>query len=446
MTTEIAIMNKSAVALAADSAVTINVAGPQRRLDKVLNSANKLFALSKHVPVGLMVYGNANMLGIPWETIVKMYRDNLGAREFETLSDYSADFFSFLDRFDLPAGSQEDYVVQGAVVLFDDLRETLDKWVEERLAAKREVDTSEVEHRLKSLIKARFDEFEIRARESVFSKARRTRLRTKYRPLVKDIARNIFESLPLSAPMISWLTAIALDAASVGPSNQSGIVIAGFGAKDLYPSCASYDVAAVFEGKTIKRDRNVHAISHDIGAAIVPFAQSADVETFMEGIAPGLMMFLNRTFYGIMANNLPDRLRDEAGDKLCLTDQQRSEVRKIAGDMCKGACDYAFGKLKEKQQKDYWEPVVSATEFLNKAELAAMAETLVNLVSFRKQVTMDIETVGGPIDVAIITKGDGLVWIKRKNYFPAELNHHFFSNYYGRSAIHERNKGKESNL
>ena len=68
--------------------------------------------------------------------------------------------------------------------------------------------------------------------------------------------------------------------------------------------------------------------------------------------------------------------------------------------------------------------------FLNKSELAEMAETLVNLVSFRKQVTMEAETVGGPIDVAVITKGDGFIWIKRKHYFKPELNHQFFSNYY----------------
>jgi hypothetical protein len=59
-----------------------------------------------------------------------------------------------------------------------------------------------------------------------------------------------------------------------------------------------------------------------------------------------------------------------------------------------------------------------------------MAETLVNLVSFRKQVTLEAETVGGPIDVAVISKGDGFVWIKRKHYFDPALNHHFFKNYF----------------
>ena len=35
-------------------------------------------------------------------------------------------------------------------------------------------------------------------------------------------------------------------------------------------------------------------------------------------------------------------------------------------------------------------------------------------------------TVGGEIDVAIISKGDGFIWKKRKHYFKSELNPHFF--------------------
>jgi hypothetical protein len=51
--------------------------------------------------------------------------------------------------------------------------------------------------------------------------------------------------------------------------------------------------------------------------------------------------------------------------------------------------------------------------------------------------SLDAETVGGPIDVAVISKGDGFVWIKRKHYFKAELNHQFFKNYYIRAEDEE---------
>ena len=74
------------------------------------------------------------------------------------------------------------------------------------------------------------------------------------------------------------------------------------------------------------------------------------------------------------------------------------------------------------RQEHYWRPVVQIVATLPKDELASMAEALVNLTKFRRRVTTVPETVGGPIDVAVITKGDGFVWIKRKHYFTGELN------------------------
>jgi hypothetical protein len=61
--------------------------------------------------------------------------------------------------------------------------------------------------------------------------------------------------------------------------------------------------------------------------------------------------------------------------------------------------------------------------------MAAMAESLVHITSLRRRISLNAETVGGPIDVALISKGDGLVWIKRKHYFDSELNPAFMQNY-----------------
>jgi hypothetical protein len=73
MTAEIAILNKNGVALAADSAVTLR--NPDNQ--KVYNTANKLFMLSKYHPVGIMVYGSAELMGVPWETVIKIFRAEL---------------------------------------------------------------------------------------------------------------------------------------------------------------------------------------------------------------------------------------------------------------------------------------------------------------------------------------------------------------------------------
>ncbi len=61
-------------------------------------------------------------------------------------------------------------------------------------------------------------------------------------------------------------------------------------------------------------------------------------------------------------------------------------------------------------------------------ELALLAEALINLTALRRRASRDAETVGGPTDVAVITKGDGFIWIKRKHYFDAKCNPTFVAN------------------
>ncbi|MDR1306962.1 MAG: hypothetical protein LBK74_05270, partial [Treponema sp.] len=92
MTAEVAIMNIQGIALAADSAVTLGTG-------KTYNSADKLFALSKYHPVGIMIYSSASIMGIEWEIIIKTYRDFLGKKSFDTLSEYAGDFINYLSKF-----------------------------------------------------------------------------------------------------------------------------------------------------------------------------------------------------------------------------------------------------------------------------------------------------------------------------------------------------------
>ena len=90
MSAGICIMNKHAIALAADSAVTIG-----QHL-AIHNSANKLFALSKVAPVGAIIYSNAELMNVPVEIIIKQYKEKCGNKNYPTLAHFVADFFNFL--------------------------------------------------------------------------------------------------------------------------------------------------------------------------------------------------------------------------------------------------------------------------------------------------------------------------------------------------------------
>lgn len=67
MTSEILIMNKNAIMMAVDSAVTVEGS-------KTYNEVNKLFMLSNDPPIGIMIFGAADFESIPMETLIKEYR------------------------------------------------------------------------------------------------------------------------------------------------------------------------------------------------------------------------------------------------------------------------------------------------------------------------------------------------------------------------------------
>ena len=78
----------------------------------------------------------------------------------------------------------------------------------------------------------------------------------------------------------------------------------------------------------------------------------------------------------------------------------------------------------------YSRPLIDTIANLDKEDMANMAESFISLTSLVRRMQPGEETVGGPVDVAVISKGDGFVWINRKHYFKPELNASFFSNYF----------------
>ena len=57
---------------------------------------------------------------------------------------------------------------------------------------------------------------------------------------------------------------------------------------------------------------------------------------------------------------------------------------------------------------------------------------MINITSLRRKVAIDrnIGTVGGPIDVAIVSKGDCFIWLKRKHYFDRKYNPQYFYSHF----------------
>lgn len=94
MTAAVVVMNASAVAMAADSAVSI----PYGRLAmKTYTGTRKLLPLHPSQPLAVMVWDTPQYYGLPWEVIAADFRKGQ-ERRFAELDELVEAFFDFVDR------------------------------------------------------------------------------------------------------------------------------------------------------------------------------------------------------------------------------------------------------------------------------------------------------------------------------------------------------------
>lgn len=438
MTAEIAILNRSAVALAADSAVTAK----EKDSLKIYNTVNKLFTLSKHHPVGIMIYGSANIMGVPWETIIKIFRQKLRDKRYDTLDEYAESLITFLDNNNslFPTELQDEYSKYSIQKCLLHVEEQIDKKVKQKTEEPAKLNENDLRAITTEIIHSNFEQFESSESLKHLPRNFSTTITQKYKDFISTEIKRIFEKLPITSESRKKLVKIAghYFSKKIFSANYSGIVIAGFGDKDIFPVLKSYKIEAIYN-KRLKyqytEDERAR-ITFNTSAQIIPFAQRDNVHTFVEGIDPKCMDvifgFLNEllTHY---PRNIVDSLKLENEDE---KEQLISKLNKISRTVLE---DFDRNIKQYIQDKNIY-PIVRAVNFLPIDELASMAESLVNLTSFKQKISMDSETVGGPIDVAVISKGDGFVWIKRKHYFKPELNPHYLTKYFDKNDKESHNE------
>ena len=155
MTVEIAAINRVAVALATDSAVTV-----QRGHDaKVYQSENKLFELSKQKPAGIMIYNNMEYFGIPWEIIIKDFRSKHGHEPADHLFEWQDRFLTFVQKRFKPTSQME--VENLSQLISDWLMRILEEFDRQRIITwqkvGQDVSVASIEHTLLEQFQKIFD-------------------------------------------------------------------------------------------------------------------------------------------------------------------------------------------------------------------------------------------------------------------------------------------------
>ena len=417
MTAVIGLLNKYGVAIAADSAVTVS--GHNNR--KIYNSANKIFTLSKYHPVGIAIYNNAQLMGVPWEIIIKEYRKQLEKRSFPRLVDYKDDFFYWL--------KVNNYFVHNNSNNYFSIE--LVGFIQQRISNYFEANNNlniEINEEIFTDILQQFITNNKKSKIDSLSDLPIGNLNNLVNAFLAEAIQfvDINYSFKINSPkcLDKLKEAFFVYFTHEYYLSQTGLIFTGYGETEIYPNVITVNVSIVIDGylKYSLEQRKCASISDEKKSSILPFAQTDVIDTILRGISPKLSYLTTQIFNGFIVN-FKDEIKNLPG--------LPSELKEILENI--NINDYVMHFQQSCEQKIKEEnvvPLMQTLASLSKEDLAEMSESLVYLTYLKRRFTMAEESVGGPVDVAVITKGDGFIWIKRKHYFNPDLNRNFFNNYF----------------
>jgi hypothetical protein len=423
MTCEIAIMNMNAVALAADSAMTVTrwVNGEQQQ--RYFKGSNKIFQVSNQHPVGLMVFGTASLQSVPWELMVKEFRAHLKSTSYQSLRGYAEALFDYIRQHPslFPKERRRELFLDevqntGLALISVLIRKLKLEEAPANEAEKKKVIDDYLDAELAAIEKEQIPAVLLPGSDDKAHADHLEDLRAKFGSIVDWAKRKRHHAdRVIDAEKLSLLAVKTLFRRYPKLLSSSGIVVAGFGELDLYPGFHEFSVFGFLLDHFLFDDSGAQAVSVGLPSVIKAFATTHMVDTFLLGFSEEVYAHVIAQYVqSIKALSKEIQQELKVAEIPNLNKHIEASLKTYQEAWTKAVADAHYKPLRE---------VVSS---LPVDEMADLAETLVMLQSLKEKVTSPTESVGGPVDVAVITKHEGLIWINRKHYFDPTKNPRYF--------------------
>ena len=419
MTALVSILNKRAAVIAADSAVTITN-GDNR---KIINTATKIFRLSSKNPVGVMIYSSAEFMGIPWDVLFKMYRDKNTGKSFDTLKEYVDDFINFLrhEKHCIDKDNQLKNLSYEARSFYDVITERVVSDYEKAV----EQNASEDVNKKKILLKCVNDnlkQFDNMCKErgvgTEFEDFSFQRFQT-YAKVTLDQLENSCKQDEMPGAKAKWEKSFFNYIVSKLYIEWTGVVFVGYGNDEIYPTLIPLELAGFVDDKLrfLVNESRINTISNNNRACVSPFAQTDIMISLMKGIHPAM--------YTTVLNKVDDLLnaaKQQMTDLLTevgMSESQKAKLKEVGfEDLSKKFRD----EMKAYTQETFVDGIIDAVDSFNIEDMITMAESLISITNLQRHFSSSEESVGGPVDVAVITKSEGFIWVNHKQWFQQEMN------------------------
>ncbi len=427
MTTQVVLMNGLGIALASDSAVTSG--------GKVLNTSEKVFELAGKHKVAILSSGRADLIGHPWEVLFSAWSETLVA-PLATMIDYRESLYKFIkSRFSASnalSSSEIDYfsrsywgedqgVFNVALKIMEDVvlpfyeKQLSPEDLELFIEAEWETDFRQRMSKLlnKDIVKQvsnKFDEV-IEARKGKYLPADDISYSqamiwvenywAHWEELTPSDNFTAWPLIPNWDSLVKNLSAVHL----VHPdySGDSYIAFVGYGANDLFPSASGVFIHGAFSGFMIRRSEGVMEPSSE--PRHVFFGQDDAIVALTQGEDHLLTRTAVETTRKTLSS-IYEQLSDELGESAKRTREyvkQSLEADQVSDEMRKAG--------NERRKKPFTK-AIAMSPILDLAEFAAQ---LVGVQAASAAMTQENPSVGGFVDVAVITHRRGFEWIRHKH-------------------------------
>jgi hypothetical protein len=413
MTAIVGILNRRGAVLAADSAVTVEN-GARR---KIYNTATKIFRLTDG-PVGVMIFSSSEVNGMPWDVIFKLFRERYGKQTFPSLMDYVRNFINFLKSENCfsTEKTQMDYFEAEVRRLYSRLATAInDKLPDESEPKDAEIDDVAFNEIINNTIKEFEEHFDEVGICSEMENYTIDQMRMYASELFDSMAEQYEDDGFGKDFRDKWEKMVFAYMRSKCFYQGTGIVFVGYGEKDIYPSLIPIYVSGEFDGRIrhFTATDESDEISPQETAVIHPFAQSDVMHTLVDGINPSfrdVVSNMNKHTASKSKEMALEALKNAGAPKKYLDVVEGLDLNALNDEFDEAVDDYS--------NTEFSDGVVDAVDSFNLEDMADMAESLVSVTNLHRHISSSEESVGGPIDVAVITRTEGFMWVKHKQWIP----------------------------
>lgn len=399
MTSQVVILNLQCAAVASDSILTVG----SQDLSKTITSTEKAFDLGSAHNVVCLLSGNASILEVPWAVVLAEWRNTLDS-PLPRLEDYGRHLAAWLAQRDdfFSREQREEFLFEGLSALYEIVADLItDKLDEEAEDAD---DGAKPDQGAICL-----DVAQEALRHFAASPPYLEAGGPADEALIIDLAAEAHEiceiwldEVPGDADLEDLLVTSGLDLVltrSLPWRSGTTIAFVGFGADDLFPGFHLIRVDGIVGSSTRWWDEGSGTVDTTIQSRVRGIAQSDAVMTFIRAYDMSYLDCAVEAVEGILSD-----LRDRG----LLTDDES-----YAGivEEATSRIDEAFSV---NAQTHFSGPLLDTVASLPPIEMARLAEALVGIQALRAAANAEQPTVGGAIEVALITRRGGVQWVGKQ--------------------------------